>query len=504
MMPLREVRVLDANAEALGVPVARLVENAGRALARHVQALAAQAPGAGPVVVLAGPGNNGADGLVAARLLAQAGARVDVLLPFPVPDGWKTEHARRAYDALPPEVRVAPGEAAAEVEAALVGASVIVDALLGAGIEGVLREPYRSWVALLAGCRAPVVAADVPTGFGSDATYVPRETVTFHDVKEGMTEAGCGRIHVADVGIPREASLYTGPGEGLLYPHGRPDQHKGEGGIVLVVGGGPYTGAPAIAGLAALRAGADLAIVLTPQRAWQVVASYSPNLVVRPLSGDDLDLDDPANRVALNAWLAKAHAVVLGPGLGLFPQVQRGVHHVLERVAREGKPCVVDADALTALAARRDLIGARSVLTPHAREFQTLAGRALPVEPLARAEEARAAARELGGTWLVKGPVDVVTDGARVKLNATGDPAMSVGGTGDALAGVVAALLAKGLAPFDAARLGAWMTGRAGEKAATRRSWGLVATDVVDALPEAIPPRAGARSSSVLDHVGRA
>jgi NAD(P)H-hydrate epimerase len=328
-----------------------------------------------------------------------------------------------------------------------------------------------------------VVAVDVPTGFGTDATYVPRETVTFHDLKEGMSEATCGRVRVVDVGIPPEAARFTGPGEYLLYPQGKPTQHKGEGGIVLVIGGGPYTGAPAVAGMAALRAGADLAIVLTPQRAWQVVASYSPNLVVRPLNGDDLDLDDPPNRVTLNTWLTKAHSVVLGPGLGLFDQTQKGVQHVLERVARERIPCVVDADAIAALAARRDLLSPRLVVTPHAREFLTLAGRPLPAEPDARAEAALAAAKELGGTWLVKGPVDVITDGQRLKLNPTGHPAMSVGGTGDALAGVVAALLAKGMTPFDAARLGARLTGEAGERAAAEKSWGLVATDVVEALP---------------------
>ena len=478
MIPLREVRVLDRNAEALGVPVATLVQNAGRALAAHLRPHA----GAGPVVVLAGPGNNGADGLVAARLLADEGVAVEVLTPFAA-DGWKSDHARAAFHALPPGVRVEVQAPARDVEAALARAGLVVDALLGAGLEGSLREPYRAWVGLLARSPAPVVAVDVPTGLGTDATYVPRETLTFHDVKEGMTEANAGRIAVADVGIPHEAVLHTGPGEYLLYPRGRPDQHKGEGGVVLVVGGGPYTGAPAIAGLAALRAGADLAIVLTPQRAWQVVASYSPNLVVRPLNGDDLDMDDPANRVALNAWLKKAHAVVVGPGLGLFPQAQKGALHVLERATREGVPCVVDADALTALAARKELAGPRTVLTPHAAEFRTLTGRALPAEPLARAEEARAAARELGGTWLVKGPVDVVTDGARLKLNPAGHPAMSVGGTGDALAGVVAALLAKRLDPFDAARLGARLVGEAGERAAAEKSWGLVATDVVETLP---------------------
>jgi NAD(P)H-hydrate epimerase len=492
VIPLREVRVLDLNAAALGVGERQLVERAGAALADAVL----RSPPGGPVVVLAGPGNNGADGLTAARALHEKGVPVVVLSPI-ARGGWKTDEARAAAAALPEDVDVQHEPSPAQVEAAASRAAVVLDALLGAGIEGALRPPYDAWVDVLRRHARKVVAVDVPTGFGTATTFVPRETVTFHDIKEGMSEASCGRIVVADIGVPREAALYTGPGEYSLYPRGKGSQHKGEGGTVLVVGGGPYTGAPAVAGLAALRAGADLAIVLTPKRAWSVVASYSPNLVVRPLERDELDFEDPSNRVTLNTWMKKARSVVLGPGLGLFDTTQRAVHHVLERAAASGVPCVVDADALAALAQRRDLLSPTTLLTPHAREFKTLTGLTLPQEPEARGEMARAAAErgDARATWLVKGPVDVVTDGRRLKLNATGHPAMSVGGTGDALAGAVGALLAKGLAPFDAARVGARLVGEAGERAAARMSWGLVATDVVDALAPTLADRVGSAPS---------
>ncbi|HVM45607.1 MAG TPA: NAD(P)H-hydrate epimerase, partial [Candidatus Thermoplasmatota archaeon] len=353
MIPLSEARVLDRNAEALGVSVAQLMENAGRAVA---DAVAARAAG-GRVVVLVGPGNNGGDGLVAAKRLG-----APALAPFG-PDGWKSELARRhAQDA-----RVTYGASEAALDAACAGASVVVDALLGAGIEGELRAPYDGWVRVLAKHAPKVVAVDVPTGFGTATSYVPARTLALHDIKEGMTESSCGEIVVVPIGIPDEAARYTGPGEYALYPAGRWDQHKGEGGIVLVIGGGPYTGAPAVAGLAALRAGADLAIVLAPERAWQTIAAYSPNLVVRPLNGADLNFDDPANRVTLNSWMKKARSVVLGPGLGLMSQAQKAVHHVLARAAQENVPLVLDADALTALAERKDLLSSQVVLTPHAR-----------------------------------------------------------------------------------------------------------------------------------------
>lgn len=460
MIPLSEVRVLDLNAEALGVRIETLVETAGRAVADEARRML---PAEKDVVVLAGPGNNGADGRAAARALAAEGVRVRVLSP--------KEHAVE------------------EAEQACAAAGVVVDALLGAGFHPPLRAPYDAWVGVLARHARKTLAVDVPSGFG----YVPAATVTFHDIKEGMSEANAGRVVVAPIGIPEEASLYTGPGEYALYPRGRAEQHKGEGGVVLVIGGGPYTGAPAVAGLAALRAGADLAIVLTPERAWPTIASYSPNLVVRPLNGTDVvNLDDPANRVTFNSWLKKAHAVVLGPGLGLMAQAQKSVHHALQRAEQENVPVVVDADALTAVADRKDLLTPRAVLTPHAREFRTLTQRDVPGEAVKRAEVVRDEARKHhAGAWLLKGPVDVVSDGERVKLNATGHPAMSVGGTGDALAGVVGALLAKGMAPFDAARLGARLTGEAGALAAAEKSWGLVATDVVEALPAVLVRHVG-------------
>lgn len=481
VIPLSEVRVLDRNAEALGVSVETLMDNAGRAVAGVVAPLAK----GGPVVVLAGPGNNGGDGLVTAKLLS-----ADVLVPFDA-DGWKSELARRhAKDA---RVRYRADEGA--VERACADATVVVDALLGAGLSGPLRPPYDGWVRILARHAPKVVAVDVPTGLGTPTSYTPARTVALHDIKEGMTEANSGKIDVAPIGIPDDASRYTGPGEYALYPAGRIHQHKGEGGIVLVIGGGPYTGAPAVAGLAALRAGADLAIVLTPERAWQTIAAYSPNLVVRPLNGADINFEDPANRVTLNSWLKKAKSVVLGPGLGLMAQAQKSVHHVLSRAAQENVPVVLDADALTALADRTDLLSARVVLTPHAREFKTLTGRDVPHDATERAQLARdEAAKHGAGAWLLKGPVDVITDGERVKLNASGHPAMSVGGTGDALAGVVAALLSKGMTPFDAARLGARLTGEAGERAAAAKSWGLLATDVVEALPDVLVERVGTRA----------
>ncbi|MHB8604150.1 MAG: NAD(P)H-hydrate dehydratase [Thermoplasmatota archaeon] len=481
-LSLRDSEVLDRNSEALGVGVEILMENAGRLIAdRIAEELSPRAR----VVVLAGRGNNGGDGLVAARFLSER---------FPVTvvtsasgDDFKTQPARRAWQRLPSRIKVVHARETSAIDAALaVDGGVIVDALLGAGLAGELREPYASYVRAVNASGMRVFSVDVPTGFGTTLAVKPDVTFALHDVKHGQTPANSGRIVVLDIGIPHRASTHVGPGEFFLYPKPSNDQHKGQGGTVLVIGGGPYAGAPAVSGLAALRTGADLAIVLTPERAASIISAYSPNLIVRPLNGDDLDFEDPANRVALNLWLKKATSVVVGPGLGLAESAIAGAQHVVERAAKEGKPCVVDADALTALGKRRDLLGASTVVTPHAREFQTLTGETLPSDIEKRAEVARLAAASSRATYLVKGPVDVVTDGERVKLVDGGHPAMSHGGTGDALTGMVAALLAKGIAPYDAARLGAYISKKAGETAANEMSYGLLATDIVDAIPRVL------------------
>ena len=476
VLSARDVAVLDANAEALGVPVETLMENAGRAVADRVQASTAP----GDVTLLVGPGNNGGDGLVAARLLADRGFRVRVVTPV---TSWRAPLVAGQASQLPASVEVVRVRDEASVRGALTTRGPVVDALFGVGFHGPMRPPYDAIVAQVNASRARVVSVDVPSGLGTPQAINAAETVTFHDVKEGMTPENSGRITVADIGIPARAATHTGPGEALLYPATPSSQHKGQGGVVLVLGGGPYTGAPAVAGLAALRAGADLAILLVPRRAWPVVASYSPNLVVRPLQGDDLDFDDPSNRVALNLWLKKADALLVGPGAGLQDVAKRAMVNAVGLATEERVPVVADADAITTLAETPKVLSQNVLLTPHSREFLTLTGARLPDDETARAETARLAAARLGTNLLVKGPVDVITDGARVRRNATGHPAMTVGGTGDVLSGVCAALVAKGLGPFDAARLGAWLVGKAGEVAAARNGPGLLATDVVDALP---------------------
>jgi len=241
----------------------------------------------------------------------------------------------------------------------------------------------------------------------------------------------------------------------------------------MVVGGGPYTGAPALAGKAAYRTGADLVHIAAPSEIFEVVAGYSPSFIVHPLPGSILS---PEHTESILSIAQDCDAVVLGPGLGDSQKTLEAVKLLLEKIKI---PSVIDADALKTVGSGMDLSNA--VLTPHQGEFLQMVG--TPFRP-DRADEF---AKETGATLLVKAPEDYITDGEKHKYNDFGGPWMSVGGTGDVLAGVVGTLLSKGMKPFDASRLGAYLTCRAGERAYEQRGWGVLPDDICEEITFLLP-----------------
>ncbi len=467
-IPQEEVKVLDINSSYLGVRTITLMENAGAAVAKHV--LGTLRPG-GRVAVVCGKGNNGGDGIVASRHIAAASVQIDLFLVEPENDilsDISRANLIRAKECLRPIGQFEPR-----------GYDVIVDAMLGVGLQGRPREPYARYIKLINQSKRTVVSVDVPSGWPSDLQVAPSATVTFHAPKAGMTPKNSGKIVVEDIGIPPEAELYCGPGEFSLLPRRRKDAHKGDAGRVLVIGGGPYTGAPAFAGMAAMRAGADLTFVSTPESSALPVAIYSPNIIVRPLEGSILNVSHVGGLVE---FAKGVDVVAIGPGLGSDPETIEAVQQIIRRTDR---PLVIDADAISACGAKRDILKRKSgVITPHAGEFKKLTGKALPADDLDRCkEEVQRAAAALKMTILVKGPTDVVSDGRLVKLNRVHNDAMTVGGTGDVLTGAVAGFMAQKATPFVAARLGAFTVGLAGNLAFEEKSYGLLATDVIEKIP---------------------
>ncbi len=471
MLPCKEFTVLDINAEQLGVPTSLLMENAGAAVAEVVR----KKFGKGKrIIVLCGSGNNGGDGFVAARHLRDDN-EVQIVLAKP-PRDIHTNIARDAFEIV--KDMVVDGSAVH-----LFDYDVIVDALLGTGVSGRIGEPYRNLIERINECVRPVVSVDVPSGFGGDVMVDPDVTVTFHDTKEGMTKENSGQIVVRDIGIPKEAGKFVGPGEFVYYPIPSPESHKGMNGRVLIIGGGPFTGAPALAGFGAFGIKVDLVHIATPERSYVPIASYSPNFIVHALPGDHLVKDHMS---VLKKLSGKADAVLIGPGLGDDEETYRAVH---EFVGACALPIVIDADGIGAVSKKmRVLKGRTGVVTPHAREFEELSGVKLSDDYEARAKPAMKLAKQTGLTVLVKGRLDVVADAKRCKLVQGGNAGMSVGGTGDVLAGEVAGLLARGVEPFNAARIASLANKRAGEMAYEDKGFGLQATDVAANVPRAVKP----------------
>ena len=445
---------MDANAAALGVSVGELMGNAGRAVAEH---LAREYPGR-RVVFVCGPGNNGGDGFAAASLMDPALVAVSLLKK---PSEIHTSEAWGFYSKL--ECPVIDYS-----KTRLSDYDVVVDCALGTGMSGTVREPYRSFILDSRSCGRPVVSVDVPSGLGSDVCVEPVSTVTFHDAKEGMTPENSGRIVMADIGIPADAVDIVGPGDMLRYPVPGRGSHKGDNGRLMVIAGGPYFGAPAMASLSALRTGADIVRLFTPASVFQVLAAVSPVLMITELPGDRLT---PGSVDMLLEESEGYDAVLIGPGLGTAPETLEAIRSFVSRCRT---PMVIDADGITAVAGMT--FSAPTVLTPHRAEFRRLGGCC----------EAGELAERLDAVVLLKGAADEISDGRRTRRNTTGTPAMTGAGTGDVLAGCVAALLSKGMSPFDSACVGAYICGLAGERAASELSYGTIATDVIAEIPHVL------------------
>jgi hydroxyethylthiazole kinase-like uncharacterized protein yjeF len=489
-------RAIDAWAiEERDIPSIELMERAGAGLADAVQA---RVPG-GRVVVVAGKGNNGGDGLVVGRRLREAGREVDVLLL--AAEEELQGDARTNFDRLPwPGAR--PFEAPA-----LDGAAAIVDAILGTGFSGEPREPARSAIEAINTAGGVVIACDVPSGVdastGAIAGHAVRAaaTVTFHAAKPGLWispgKAHAGEVRVIDIGIPDGAPVQ--PSVGLIesdvldgIPRRGDDSTKFAAGAVLVCGGSTgLTGAPCLACESAMRAGAGYVTALIPASLNMVFEQRLLEAMSVPLPDRDGALTPKAIDVVLQR-AGRAGALVLGPGLGRDP----GTFKLARRLARQVEiPLLLDADGLNAHAGRlASLAGRRApaVLTPHAGELARLLDRDSSEVAAHRLRFVRAAAAEADAIVVLKGDDTIVaTPDGRAAVSRGGAPALATAGTGDVLSGVIGAYLSKRMDPFHAACAGVLVHARAGQLAAAQiATEGVIARDIIELLPQA---RAAAR-----------
>jgi ADP-dependent NAD(P)H-hydrate dehydratase / NAD(P)H-hydrate epimerase len=477
--------------EERGIPSLQLMERAGERLAEVVRAVAPQ----GPVVVVCGKGNNGGDGLVVARLLDDEGREVRVLL---VPDPGELQgDAAANLERLP--VPAAPWS-----PDGLRGAAVVVDAVLGTGTSGAPREPVASVLQAIDAAGVPVVAADVPSGVDASTGEVAgaavhaTATATFAAGKPGLWispgKEHAGEVHVLDIGIPGGAPIAPPPvgliGPAVLddVPRRRTAGTKFTSGHVVVAGGSRgLTGAPTLAALGAMRAGAGYVTVLVPASEQPILAIKLTEAMTRALPHED-GHHVPAGAEEVLEAIGRGGALVLGPGLG---RADEALAFARDVAAQAEVALVLDADGLNAHAERLDALAARTaptVLTPHAGELGRLLGRDSQEIAARRLHHAREAARLAQAIVVLKGDDTIVAapDG-RAAVNPLGAPMLATAGTGDVLSGVTGALLAKGMDPFHAAAAAVRLHAAAGRLAGERVGPdGVIAGDVAAALPAAL------------------
>ncbi|MGQ0670469.1 MAG: NAD(P)H-hydrate dehydratase [Actinomycetota bacterium] len=495
-----EAAALDRDTQARGISAESLMERAGREVARAAVAVAGGAYGRRAVVVC-GKGNNGGDGLVAARHLARAGMRASIVVVEEA-SGLREPAATnlRRLDEVDVRVRAFSAEGLARE---LDRADVAVDAIFGTGFHGSPDGAFAEAIAVLNQVGAPVVAVDIPSGVNGETGAVEGEAV-FADVTItlGAAKAGvvlfpgadrAGVVDVVDIGFPPDlvrADLWLVEEADVagLLPVREPDAHKRTSGVVVVVGGSrSMTGAVCLAAEAAYRAGAGLVTVAVPEGILPVVQSMIAEATFLPLpeTSEGTIAEEAASILAER--MAGAGAVAIGPGMTTNEETAR----FLRGAVRDCKsPLVVDADALNAFRGRAaELAERRSevVLTPHAGEFGRLAGVSSREVLTDRVGHVRKLAAETQSVVLLKGSRTLIAspDGS-VRVNPTGDPVLATAGTGDVLTGTIAGLLARGLATADAAIAGAFVHGLAGQIAGRELGEGTTARDVLLQVARAV------------------
>jgi NAD(P)H-hydrate epimerase len=480
--------VADANAEDLGIPRSSLMENAGKSIADHIIQIFEPCK----VTIFAGTGGNGGDGFVAARHLLNNGYNVDLLV-IGDPNRIKSPETLQNWTVIQ---NISLGLNSLKLDIIKdssslkkVNSPLIIDAMLGTGIKGKIKEPISSAIVIINESNGTKIAVDVPSGLDPLTGEVPNKavesdlTITFHKIKSGLKKAKIryvGNVISYDIGIPAEAETFLGKGDLLRLKMRDIASHKGNNGMVLVVGGSyDYSGAPALAALSAFKSGVDLVHVACPESVSSTIRSYSPDLIVNTLHHDYIVEEDVDRIIELSK---KADSLVIGCGMSREDETESALNEFIKEIEN---PMVIDADALKLMDLSSFKEKNNVIVTPHSAEFKALFDIEMPGNLEDKIETVSKAARENNCVVLLKGVFDIISDGQKTRLNKTGNPGMTVGGTGDCLAGLTGGLLAKGHDAFEAACLGAYINGRAGDMASKKYEYHFMASDMIKYIDDA-------------------
>ncbi|MEM4452485.1 MAG: NAD(P)H-hydrate dehydratase [Thermosphaera sp.] len=488
MITTLEMKILETNSAALGVSTTLLMEAAGSRVADFVDSKLKGRIGSS-IVVMVGKGGNGGDGLVAARYLSSKGYPVEVLLAFPPSE---IEHPDTLLNfKIIKKIESVKIRGFEELKV-LEDGDVIIDAILGTGVKGVLRDPVKTIIEKANNANASLkVAVDTPSGLDPDTgevhgvAFKANFTITFHDLKPGLTRNPnyTGEVIIADIGIPREAKEYVGPGDVLYRIPKRPrEAHKGSSGrVVIIAGSSKYVGAAYLTARASLEAGVDLSFLIVPREIRNIVASFSPDIITLSYDGEFLT---PSSLPTIVKYVEelKPHSIAIGPGLGSRDETLEALQALIPKLIELKIPLVVDADALKVIKLGITDFNGNAVLTPHRGEFKALSGIPVGDDVISDSKAVKDVAEKLNAIVLLKAPVDIISDGKTVRFNKTGNPYMAVGGTGDVLTGLVAGLIPQVKNLFHSACIGAYLNGLAGDYL-LRNNKSVTASNILKTIP---------------------
>lgn len=506
-----QMRAIEQRAVEAGVSLDALMENAGLAVANTVSANLGRQAGrvyGSSVTVLVGPGNNGSDGLVAARHLARRGVKVNAfaLAKRPVPDSKRVLAEKAGVEFS--SVATGASDVMLVLGQAIERSDVVLDSVLGAGRTRKIEEPLAGMLRLASNSATNIIAVDLPTGTDSDTGQLDANglrassTLMLGYPKIGpLVAAGagaCGEITVLDIGIPDglaedvTAEWLTDSSAAGLLPSRAGDANKGSFGRTLILGGSSnYLGAPLLAARAAVRSGAGLVYLATSEPVYRLIAGRVEEAIYVPLATTaDGKFEQREASFELLARAREMNSMLLGPGLGQSPSAVQLIEQVVRNLP-EGVPVVLDADALNILSrvpGWSEDSGAARILTPHPGEMSRLLGTSVAAVQQDRPGAAMEAARKFSATLVLKGAATIIAspDG-HIRISPWVNPGLAKAGTGDVLAGLLSGLLAQmPERPFDAAALAVYAHGLAGELARQQiGERGMTAGDVAGLLPAA-------------------
>lgn len=478
-----EMRATDKNTEYNHIPTLVLMENAGARIADYI---INNYHDKKKVSIYSGTGGNGGDGFVIARHLLNYGYKVRLFLMS------KAENIKNKDSKINFESIKIISQTDNNLKLSIItdssqinpdNSDIIVDAILGTGINGKLREPISSAIDTINYSPAIVLSVDIPSGMNpengmiNDKSVVAHKTLTLHKMKKGLVNAQksyVGEIEVLDIGIPKVSEEYVGEGDLLKLKTSKIDSHKGQNGSVLIIGSNPdYVGAVIFAAEAALSQTIDLVYIIAPESSANIIKQYNPAFIVRSVPGKILTMN------AYDAVLElekKVDSILIGSGSGLADETSDLFNEIISTTK---KPLVIDADALKLI--NRDMLTENVIVTPHEFEFKQLFEEELPKKLENKISLLMNLSEKYGATILLKGVIDIIASKNDYKLNKTGNQGMTMGGTGDLLAGLTVALASK-QSIFESAYLSSYILGKSADNVLEKKGLNYEIKDIIKNL----------------------